>query len=331
VRFTEVIRSGRLESWHLGAAVVSDRDGEVLRAAGDAELRTFLRSAAKPVQLLAMLEAGLERRFRLSDDELAVCAASHGGEPGHLARVRELLARGGLDESLLACGGHPPLDPEAAAALARSGEPPSPLHNNCSGKHAAMLLTARNNGWELAGYQGMDHPLQRHIAARVAEMTGEAAAIGVDGCGVPTFHVALRAAAAMTARLMARAAEGGEPGRIVAAMTANPWLTSGSRRGAYRLMAALPGVLAKEGAEGFFVIGLGRERSPWGRPVGLAFKVADGAGEDARGRDVAVAAALLRLGVARAGERPALQELAHRPLLSVTGRDVGVVRGVLEL
>jgi len=114
-------------------------------------------------------------------------------------------------------------------------------------------------------------------------------------------------------------------------MTSLPWYTSASRRAAFRLMSALPGVLAKEGAEGFFVIGLDAVRSPWQRPVGLAFKVSDGAGEDARGRDVAVAAALLRLGVARPDERGVLRALVTNPLRSVAGTPVGEVRGVLAL
>lgn len=330
VRFTEILRSGRLESWHLGAAVVSDADGTVLAAAGDPGLKTYLRSAAKPLQLVEMLDSGLERSVALEEAELAVCAASHGGEPGHVACVRSLMARAGLHEDLLRCGAHPPLDHEAAEALVRQGEAPHAVHNNCSGKHAAMLLTARSNGWDEASYLLPEHPLQQRIAARVGAMVGAAPEIGVDGCGVPTFYVSLRGAATMIARLMALAAEGGNASRVVTSMTSLPWYTSASHRGAFRLMTSLPGVLAKEGAEGFFVIGLCEERSPWRRPVGLAFKVSDGAGEEARGRDVAVAAALLGLDVARVDEREALRELTTRTMLNAAGRPIGEIRGVLS-
>lgn len=329
---TEVWRSGRVESRHLGAAAVVDADGRLLAWAGPPDLATYLRSAAKPFQLLTMLGHGLERALTLGGEELAVCAASHGGEPEHVAVVRGLLARAGLDEDLLQCGGHWPLEDPARDALLRDGlAVPLPVHNNCSGKHTAMLITSAANGWPLATYLAPDHPLQVHVEATLAEMAAERPGVGVDGCGVPTYFLSLAGTARAVAALMARAADSGAERRVVEAMTSHPWFTSGTHRLAFLLMRACPGLLAKEGAEGFFEVGIPADRSPWGTPVGLTLKVQDGAGEYARGREPAVASVLLSLGVVREAERPAVETLAAPPLRNVAGRVIGEIRGVLEL
>lgn len=328
---TEVVRSSRVESRHLGAAVIADPQGRVLASVGDPKLATYLRSAAKPFQLLAMIEMGLEGAMSLDGQELAVCAASHGGEEGHVLTVRRLLSRSGLDEALLQCGGHWPLEDPARDALLRGGlHQPLPVHNNCSGKHTAMLLTCVANGWPLETYLEADHPLQARISSRMTELAGELGGIGVDGCGVPTFYHSLVGTARAVATLMVEASCGGAAGRVVEAMTSHPWYTSGTHRLGYLLMKACPGLLAKEGAEGFFAVGIPSERSPWGVPVGLALKVLDGAGEAARGREPAVASALLSLGVVRGDERDAVEALAAPSLCNVAGRVIGEIRGVLR-
>ncbi|HPW56666.1 MAG: asparaginase [Thermoanaerobaculaceae bacterium] len=329
---TEVHRSGRVESFHLGAAVVVDATGQTLASAGPPDFSTYLRSAAKPFQLLTMLDLGLERTGSFGGHELAVCAASHGGEPEHVATVRGLLARAGLGEELLQCGGHWPLDDLARETLLRNGcSAPLPIYNNCSGKHAAMLITCVANGWPLASYLEPDHPLQAHVEGVVAAMAGERPGIGADGCGVPTYFLSLASTARAVAALMALAGEEGAARRVVQAMTGYPWFTSGTHRLAYNLMRVCPGLLAKEGAEGFFAVGIPADRSPWAVPVGFVMKVFDGAGEDARGREPAVASALLSLGLVRDTERPALEALATQPLRTVAGRVVGELRGVLRL
>jgi L-asparaginase II len=331
VPVVDVIRSGVVESRHLGAAVVADPGGRILAHAGDPALASYLRSAAKPFQLLRMLESGLESGGAIPGSELALCAASHGGEEEHVAGVRRLLGRAGLDERQLRCGAHAPLDPEAARVLARAGRGPEAVHNNCSGKHAAMLITSASNGWPLESYLERGHPLQSAILAKVIDLAACVPGEGVDGCGVPTYFLPLVAAARMTASLMGLAEGDGPARRVVGVMTANPWYTSGSRRLAFKLMREVPGLLAKEGAEGFFIVGVPSDRSPFGGPVGLAIKVIDGAGEGARGREPAVASALLSLGIASSEERPQLAALATEPLRNVAGRVIGEVRGVLQL
>lgn len=328
---SEVWRSGRVESIHRGCAAVAEPGGRILALAGDPGMRSYLRSAAKPVQLLVMLEEGLDQVEGLDHRSLAVMAASHGGEPNHIALVEGLLARAGLAPADLQCGASPPLEEEAATELLRGGHTPRPIHNNCSGKHAAMLWTCRVRGWPTSTYLEPTHPLQVAITTRIAALAGEEPGIGVDGCSVPTFFVSVAGAARMTARLMELASVPGPAARVVSAMTAEPWYTSATSRFPFLLMAAAPALLAKEGAEGFFIVGIPAHRSPWGCAAGFALKVVDGAGERARGREPGIVHALQAAGVLSAREAARLEGVLKTRLVNAAGRVVGEIRGTLAL
>ncbi len=251
-----VERGGRVESDHRFVWCLAGGDGE----------HVFVRSAAKPLQALPAVRAGVVERLGLDDRHVAMACASHGGSPEHVARVAEILAACGLGVDDLACGAVAPRDPRVAAAL--EGRPRR-IHHNCSGKHALGLALCVVEGWPVAGYLVADHPLQRAMAAAVAEGLGiDAPAQAVDGCGMPTFYAPLGALAGAFGRL-AGGALGPEGARIAAAMRAHPELVA--YRGAIdtELMTGLP-VVAKIGAEAVIAIGCEDGR-------GLAVKVADGA------------------------------------------------------
>ncbi len=150
----ELTRGPRIESVHRGAAAVMTAAGEVLTAWGDIDRPVFVRSAAKPLQALALVETGAADAFAVTAAELALACGSHSGEPRHVAGVSGWLARLGLDSGALVCGPHPPLDPHAAADLVRAGALPTPIHNNCSGKHAGFLTAARHLGLPLRRLRG---------------------------------------------------------------------------------------------------------------------------------------------------------------------------------
>jgi L-asparaginase II len=243
-------RGDTVESEHVVHAVAV-RDGRVIEQAGDPSLVTFLRSSAKPFQALPLAR---EERD-LPDEELAIACASHDGLPEHLAAVEALLARAEATADNLECG----LDAE------------SKLRHNCSGKHAGMLLHARDRGWPREGYRLAGHPVQAEGLVLIAEATGVPAGdipTGVDGCGVVTFAVSLEAMARAFARLVADELDGA--GRVVHAMRDNPMLIGGPKAADTALMHALPGAIAKRGAEGLMCLGL-----PDG--TGVAVKVVDGA------------------------------------------------------
>jgi L-asparaginase II len=303
----EVVRSGFVESVHAGSTVVRSPSGEVLAAAGDPDAPMLPRSANKPLQLVGMLRAGLV----LAPPDLAVGASSHSGETAHVRRVRDLLTSNGIAESALVCPPSLPLGEEAAAAVLRAGGGAARAFMNCSGKHTAMVLTCRVNGWPVTGYADPDHPLQVAIRAAVEDLAGQpATAVAVDGCGAPLFGLSLAGLARAFARLVTAAP--GTPERAVAdAMRAHPDLVGGTGRDVTRLMAGAPGVLAKDGAEGVFA-------AATADGAAVAVKVADGTG---RARTALLVGALRRTGVHAA----VLDELAEAPVLG-GGHPVGSIR-----
>jgi L-asparaginase II len=292
-----VVRSGFVESVHRGSVVVLGPDGTVVAAAGDVTAPVFPRSANKPLQAVGMLRAG----FDPPAGDLAIACASHWGEPFHIERVRAVLARAGVPEDGLRCPPDLPLDEGARAAVLRAGGGPAPVFMNCSGKHAAMLATCAVNGWPRDDYRDPGHPLQKNVTATFAELTGgPVGVVGVDGCGAPVLSTSLTALARAFLDL-AGAPQGTDRRRVADAMRAHPALVSGTAGEDARLMAAVPGLVSKVGAEGVWAIG-----APGAGAVAL--KIDDGA---MRPRFPVAASALRRLGVevdgavaVRGGGRP---------------------------
>jgi L-asparaginase II len=304
----EVTRSGVVESSHVGTVVAVRADGSVALGLGGLDRPVFGRSSNKPLQAAGLLRAGWRPG---DDDEVALAGASHSGEPMHVALASRVLDGCGLGEDDLGCPPQLPLSEEAAADLLRSGGGPSRLTMNCSGKHAAMLATCVAKGWPTGGYLAVDHPLQVALTAHVEELAGQPVRhVAVDGCGAPQHALTLPGLARAFAALVD--AEPGTPERRVAdAMRARPDLVGGTGRDVTELMARVPGLLAKDGAEGVYagaVPGVGA----------FALKVEDGAG---RARPPLVLAALRALGV----DVAAVAHLAEGPVLG-GGSQVGVVR-----
>lgn len=332
-----MVQRGELpESWHFGAgAVVTPRGHQVSRL-GDPGVRTFLRSSAKPFQALPLvmaLEAGRGSDLELSDADLALICASHSGGPEHVKRVASLLERGGFGPEDLQCGAHWPLGDAEQKALRASGNTPGPLHNNCSGKHAGMLLACRLLGYSSDDYVDSDHPLQRRIVAEMSRFTGLAEddlGRGVDGCSVPTFHLPLEAAARAWAQLAAPELAGLPDDvcravhRIVGAMGREPEMVAGRGRFTTRLAQVTGGrVVGKEGAEGIYTVAV---RGP--AALGVAFKIADG-GERARN---GVAMELLRqIGSLSGEEFDELRELYRPRIENHRGLTVGRIVPDFEL
>src|SRR3954454_15008975 len=236
----EVVRSGVVESVHRGSVVGLALDGKAVVEIGAVDAQVFPRSSLKPLQALAFLRAGWQPA---TDEEIALACASHSGEPGHLDVVRRILAGADLDEKALDNTPDMPLDAVAAREWARAGGSPDPLHQNCSGKHAAMLATSVANGWPTDGYRDPAHPVQRLVKETVAELTGdEVAHTAVDGCGAAVFSCTLRGLARAFARI-ATAADGSAEARVATAMRAQPWLVGGTGRDVTTLMSAGAGLI----------------------------------------------------------------------------------------
>jgi L-asparaginase II len=295
-------RSGFDESVHFGTAVAIDAGGSVLWAAGEPDVVIYPRSSNKPMQADAMLGLGVE----LTTEQLALACASHDGTQRHLDVVRGTLAAAGLDESALGNTPGLPLDVASAEALLAAGGRRTPLAMNCSGKHAAMLATCVRRGWPLDGYLDVEHPLQVAITQRIVELSGGVAHIGVDGCGAPAHAMSLTALAHAFGELATSRSA------VWAAMTQHPDLVGGDGTDTTSLMRAVPGLMAKIGAEGVFAAAL-----PAG--VAVAVKIADGA---SRAAGVVTAAALRAVGV------DVTDGVVGEPILG-HGRPVGSVRALV--
>ncbi|MEU2400109.1 asparaginase [Streptomyces pseudogriseolus] len=307
-----LIRGGVVEGVHYGSVVVLDAGGEAVFRLGDPEAAFYPRSALKPVQAVAMVRAGLP----LDGALLSLAAASHSGEERHLVGTLRILQHAGLTEDHLRNVPDLPLDPAVRDTWVRAGRGPSRLAQNCSGKHAAMLCTAKLNGWPVDDYLDPSHPLQQLIAETVEDLTGRrVATVTVDGCGAPLFAVSLESLARAAARI-ASAAPGTPEGRVADAMRTHAEMASGTGRDVAALMRAVPGLLAKDGFEGVQVAAL-----PDGRAV--AVKIADGA---ARARVPVTAAALTHAGV----DPVLLTAFAGETVLG-GGRPVGGIRPVTDL
>jgi L-asparaginase II len=314
-----VTRGDAVESSHrVHAAVVDSRD-RIVGAAGDPELVSYWRSCAKPFQAMPLVESGGFDAYGWGNEQLALACASHGGEPEHVAIVEAMLATLGLEEGDLACGPQEPLSARGAKVVRDCGARIKRTHNNCSGKHAAMLALAKYKGWSIAGYERESHPVQQAMLNQVALWTGTLPAqikIAIDGCGASVFGLSLERMARAYARFGAAVQRGEEiPSRIAQAMAANPFLVGGTDRIDSIIIEETEGrVLTKVGAEGVHsavILGSG---------IGLALKVEDG---NSRAQAPALVRLLQELDALPYPLPPRLEEILSRPVRNTRGEIVG--------
>ena len=326
----EAWRGTTVESFHRGAVAVVDGDGALVASLGDIDRPVFPRSAIKLLQALPLVESGAADRYGLSDEELALACASHNGEPAHARVAASMLAKAGLDESVLECGVHWPYHEPAARDLAVAGAAPSALHNNCSGKHAGfvclgcLLAEGRDRRSFLAGYVQPEHPVMREVGAALQAATGcdlSRTPAGTDGCSIPTYAIPLRRLALAFAR--AGSGVGLSPGcmaaatRLRKAVASAPFMVGGSGSFDSEVMQALgERVFCKVGAEGMYCAALPE------LGLGLALKIDDG--NTSRACEVAMAALIEAwLPLPSEGDRSLLAGLSNRPLHNRRGLAVG--------
>ena len=325
VAIIEVTRGLMAESRHRVRMVVADPAGRVLDHWGDVDHRVYPRSAIKPIQALPIVESGAAAAFGLTDTELALACASHNGEPVHVDAVAAWLGRIGCNAADLECGAHRPKDEEAAHALRLRGEAPTALHNNCSGKHAGFLTTARHRNEPTAGYTAYAHPVQQRLLGVLEQITAQDLADApraADGCSIPTIAVPLGGLAVAMARMAtltqvpdhrAAAIE-----RIRRAWGGEPYLVAGRDRFDTVMMTATSGrVLVKQGAEGMSCACLPD------LGLGIALKVEDGA---QRAAHVAMGALLRGLGAVDDRAWATISDFVQPEIRTRRGAAVGTIR-----
>ena len=330
----EALRGGIVESFHRGSIAIVDADGGMHTAMGDIDRPIFPRSAVKVLQALPLVASGAADALGLSDEELALACASHGGEDPHVRTAASMLAKAGLDAAALECGAHWPYHDGALKALARDRHEPSALHNNCSGKHAGFVCLGcglHGSGGSgaagfLSGYVEPGHPVMQAVTQALQASTGydlSTTARGVDGCSIPTYAIPLRHLAHAFARVAtgvglspehARAAQ-----RLRTAVASAPFMVAGSGRLDTVLMTHFrERLFCKVGAEGVYCAALPD------LGLGVAIKMDDG--NNARAAEVALVAVLTALLRPTGADAAVLAPLADVEMRNWNGREVGRLR-----
>ncbi len=307
--------------------MVVDGGGRTIAAIGDIDAPVYPRSSVKALQAIPLIESGAARSFGLTRAEIALCCASHNGEPAHIDAARSILAKAGADETVLECGKQPPRRDEDLAALHRASEAARPIHNNCSGKHAGFIALALHLGVDPTGYVTADHPVQRTIGATLKAMLGAALSAdlcGIDGCSVPTYAVPLSKLADGFSRLVSGRdlgdARAGACRQLYDACVEEPFMVAGTGRFCTDVMRLFAGrVFVKTGAEGVYTAAF-RDSG-----IGVALKCDDGA---VRASEIAMAAVIDALLPMQAGERQAFQRILRPVLKNWRLTKVGEIRAV---
>jgi L-asparaginase II len=328
-----VIRGNTVESIHRGHMMIVDGNGQTVASLGDPGMGTYFRSACKAFQAIPFITSGAADAFGFTDDEIALAVASHSGEPKHVEIAERMLSKAGLTEIDLRCGTHMPFSSQEAERMQRAGESPTQLHNNCSGKHIAMLALAKHIGADPATYDSIENRVQKRILRCISDFTGVAEdqiAIGIDGCSAPNFALPVES---MARSIIALISPAGFPEptrkacfRIASAMMEFPELIGGSERLDTKLMQAAPGrIISKVGADGVWLCGvLPCDRWPSG--LGIALKIEDG--DDYLSRPVVAVDVLRQLDILSATD---LIDMSPMPIKNRRGIAVGKIESAAQL
>lgn len=277
----EEYRGNLLECVHKGYICITGEGGEVLYSVGDPEFITYMRSSAKPIQVLPLLEAELDKKYNLTDKEITVMAASHRAEPWHVKALEGIMEKTGINEQELICLPTYPLAATAKEQVIKQGGTPRSIYHNCSGKHLGILTLCTSMKCDKEAYWDINSPAQQEIlnhVAYLAEYEKENIIIGTDGCGVPVFGMPMKNLANAYRRLacpdtIANAKTKAAVKKLSALMNENYEMISGTNL-ICTLLNQDSNIVAKGGAKGVYCFGLKEER------VGISIKIIDGSEEE---------------------------------------------------
>ena len=320
----EVHRNTEIESVHQVYGVAVDSNGKILFSSGDPHYITCIRSSLKPFQTSVCVETGAADAFGFTDKELAVMCASHNGEKIHTSTISGILGKIDIDSSYYKCGVHSPYDKKTKITIFRDGKDFNSLHNNCSGKHAGMLATAKHLGCDLNEYLQSQHPVQQKIVSALEQYTEQSGFVfGTDGCSAPTPFLSLYGIAILYQKL----ASGNYPvlSRLYDAMVTHPYLVAGRERFDTDFMEAMSGrAVTKVGGEGVRGLGI---RQKNGNVIGIALKVLDG---NQRANPVATMLLLGHLKLLTESESQKLEKYEKTKLLNHRKIHVGNITAEFE-
>lgn len=326
----EVLRGTVVESIHRGNIAVVNYDGTVLSHCGDMDYLSYMRSASKPVQAIAVLEYGVAEKYGLDLSEIAILMSSHSGEKIHIDVLNRMLQKIGIDIGTLQCGTHEPLGIDAAKELLFKGLTSNSFHCNCSGKHIGQIAATKVKGFPLEDYSKQDGGIQTEIKQIIVAFSGieeSQIKIGVDGCGLPVYGMPLRNMALAYANLCNENFMNGKyiksQNYVISAMTVHPEMIGGKGRFDTELMSHFGDrLIGKFGDEGVYCVGL------IGKGIGIALKIEDG---HTRAVGPAILEALRQLEVIKSEEMAPMKDLLNPPIKNHRGEIVGEIRASFQL
>ncbi|MDU4892533.1 MAG: asparaginase [Clostridium sp.] len=277
----EEYRGDLLECVHRGYICITGDGGQVVHSVGDSDFITYMRSSAKPIQVLPLLEAGLEEKYGFTDKEITVMAASHRAQPWHVKAIEGIMEKTGIKEEELICLPTYPLAADAKEKVIVEGGGPRRIYHNCSGKHMGILTLCTAMGCDKGNYFDINSPAQQEILEHIAyisEYPKEKIIIGVDGCGVPVFGMPMKNLANAYRRLACPDTIDNEKTRnavikLSTLMNENYEMISGTNL-ICTLLNQDPNIVAKGGAKGVYCFGLKEER------LGVSIKIIDGSEDE---------------------------------------------------
>ncbi|HHV99890.1 MAG TPA: asparaginase [Clostridiaceae bacterium] len=330
VKLVEVIRGNTVESIHKGDVAIVNSKGEIIHELGNAGRVAFFRSAGKPLQAIAALETGIVEEYGLGLNEIAIMVSSHSGEQEHIRTIKGMMEKTGINEDMLKCGVHEPVNREAARQLALAGESPTRLHCNCSGKHIGLIAASKLKNADVQGYHLESHPIQKDIKNIISEFCNvdlEEMETGIDGCSLPIYAVPLKNMALSYANLCDAEFNKGKYSKsqnyVISAMTMYPEMVAGKGRLDTEIMRNFGDrVISKMGAEGIYCAGI------IGKNIGIAIKIDDG---NSRAVGPAIIDILIQMKIIDKSEAEALINFWKPPVVNHNKVTVGKIRPVFKL
>ncbi|MDY6844148.1 MAG: asparaginase [Thermodesulfobacteriota bacterium] len=327
-----VTRGGHLESFHRGSIVIANARGNIIDALGNPNFPTFMRSCAKPIQALPIVESGATETFSFTDAELALFCGSLNGQDFQIDILQSILTKIGLNENNLKCGIHRPSHRATAESMRKDGLTTTQLHNNCAGKHTCMLALCVHHKYPIDTYLEVNHPVQKMILNTVAKMCdieAQEVKIGIDGCGVPVFSVPLKNIAVSYAKLAAPEASNETTQRkeaikrLTQSLVQYPEMIAGDERICTDIMRIAHGrVLAKTGADGSYAMGLLE------KGLGVGIKVDDGS---TRALNPIVIDSLVKMGIITESEKDSLKAYYNPVISNYRKEEVGRISTTFSL
>ena len=326
----KVYRGTTVESIHCGSVAVVDSKGKLIYSFGGPYFVTYLRSSAKPFQVIPLITSSAAKEFGLSQKEIAVISGSHNGQKIHTDTVKSILKKIGLSEKDLQCGVHIPHYYTANNIIPPAGKKFTQVHHNCSGKHSGMLGLCVFFGWDIKNYRDRNHPVQKMILKAISEICqypGKKIGIGIDGCGVPVHAMPLYNIALGFSNLINYSSKDDDTAEaykvIIDSMEKFPEMVSGEDRLDLTLATASKNnVLAKAGGEALSCSGI------LSKGWGMAVKISDG-GQRAIGP--AVIETLRQMGLLSKKQIGRMNKFSHPIIKNFRGDEVGFVKAEFRL